>query len=225
MDRDGDVDATDKTLALNNAGVAFGRGVLSGDPDTATGNRKGYAGYELATSLDGDAGIYDARNRFLIASLGRWTRRDDLGYVDGMNLYEYARSNPLAGVDSMGFAASCAGGLNCGGYGQEGGGDSPAPSLFDLPNSGGWQEIDCPSCFSVSDGSDFSCLGYLDTTLDWLIDGLGGASITCYDCDPDGVWCKYSAEIIMRLGRKEEVNQSLRRTVQKLIRLVSHCIM
>ncbi|MCH8823856.1 MAG: hypothetical protein IH984_10150, partial [Planctomycetes bacterium] len=102
IDLDGDVDSTDKTAALANAGADLGIGNLSGDPTSATGNRKGYAGYELATSLAGSAGIYDVKNRFLIASLGRWTRRDPLGYVDGANLYQYVRSNPLAGVDPMG---------------------------------------------------------------------------------------------------------------------------
>ena len=100
LDLDGDVDSTDKTAALNNAGASLAWGNLSD-----RGNRKGYAGYELDDALDGNAAIYHVRNRVNLASIGRWTRRDDLGYVDGMNLYEYVRSNPLGRVDPHGNAA------------------------------------------------------------------------------------------------------------------------
>ncbi|MCG8376320.1 MAG: RHS repeat-associated core domain-containing protein, partial [Chlorobiales bacterium] len=34
---------------------------------------------------------------------GRWLQRDPAGYVDGMNLYEYVRSNPSTGVDPSGL--------------------------------------------------------------------------------------------------------------------------
>jgi uncharacterized protein RhaS with RHS repeats len=36
--------------------------------------------------------------------LGRWLQRDPLGYVDGMNLYEYVRSGPLTWIDPLGRA-------------------------------------------------------------------------------------------------------------------------
>lgn len=32
------------------------------------------------------------RNRVLLMDLGRWSRRDPLGYVDGMSMYEYVRN-------------------------------------------------------------------------------------------------------------------------------------
>ena len=42
--------------------------------------------------------------RFYLASQGRFMTRDPLGYVDGANLYEYVRSNPVYGVDPQGTA-------------------------------------------------------------------------------------------------------------------------
>ena len=67
------------------------------------GNRKGYAGYELDDALAGAYRLYHVRNRVLNSDLGRWVRRDPLGYVDGASLYEYIRSNPGAGADPTGL--------------------------------------------------------------------------------------------------------------------------
>ena len=43
-----------------------------------------------------------ASARILHADLGRWTRRDPLGYVDGWGLYGYGKSQPLNGSDPDG---------------------------------------------------------------------------------------------------------------------------
>lgn len=43
-----------------------------------------------------------AHARVFHAGLGRFTTRDPLGYVDGSNLYEYVRSNPVANSDPSG---------------------------------------------------------------------------------------------------------------------------
>ena len=79
---------------------------------TPTANRKLYAGYEFDPYIGG-AGAYHVRNRVLLAELGQWTRRDPLGYVDGMGLYEYVHSSPVGVVDSSGFMGDACGGM-CG---------------------------------------------------------------------------------------------------------------
>lgn len=88
------------------------RGLLS---STAVNNRRGYAGYEYDPTFEG-AGrhLYHVRHRVYDADIGRWTRRDPLGYVDGTSLYEYVRSRAITTIDPMGQAsASCA--SSCGG--------------------------------------------------------------------------------------------------------------
>jgi RHS repeat-associated protein len=101
---DGDVDASDITHAKSITGgyQTLGFNVLS---STGVKNRKGYAGYER----DHAAGVlYHVRHRVLNTTLGRWTRRDPLGYVDGMNLYDAMSGRPTASVDPFG---TCAGSI------------------------------------------------------------------------------------------------------------------
>jgi hypothetical protein len=43
------------------------------------------------------------RHRVYLADLGRWTRRDPAGYVDGMNVYAYVGAMPVVKVDPMGL--------------------------------------------------------------------------------------------------------------------------
>ena len=64
LDLDGDVDATDKTIATNNfVGITLGFSVLSN-----IGNRRGYAGYERDVNFaEGVA----CRNRVLNSDFGR----------------------------------------------------------------------------------------------------------------------------------------------------------
>lgn len=40
------------------------------------------------------------------SSLGRFVQRDPIGYADGMNVYQYTRSNPVNSVDPSGLAAN-----------------------------------------------------------------------------------------------------------------------
>ena len=97
---DGVVDANDGTTLTNikATGYTAGYGILS--EGTLVGNRKGYAGYEFDVILNGAAGVnekplYHVRHRVLAADTGKWLQKDPLGYHDGMDLYEYANSDPI----------------------------------------------------------------------------------------------------------------------------------
>jgi RHS repeat-associated protein len=66
-----------------------------------------YAGYmhdplNDAANSGGQFGIYHVRHRVYSPELGRWTRRDPLGYVDGMNLYGYVSAMVLISNDPTG---------------------------------------------------------------------------------------------------------------------------
>ncbi len=96
---DGSVNATDKSLAISNyQGTTSGWNVLSA---AVVANLIGYAGYQKDINLD----ISHVRNRVLDPHLGRWTRRDPLGYVDGINLYNYGTVSPVLLSDFMGTAS------------------------------------------------------------------------------------------------------------------------
>jgi RHS repeat-associated protein len=77
----------------------LGRGKLSW-----VNNRIGYAGYQHAPELAGTK--WHVRHRALDAERGEWLTRDRAGFIDGKNLYQYARSRPLVGVDPMGLFAN-----------------------------------------------------------------------------------------------------------------------
>ncbi len=51
---------------------------------------------------NGSLKIQYNRNRYLDYYTGRWLSHDPLGYVDGMSLYEYAKSNPILLTDALG---------------------------------------------------------------------------------------------------------------------------
>jgi len=98
VDLDGDVDATDKTRVTNNyVGTTLGWNNLS-----AVGNRKGYGGYEWESQTAG----YHVRHRYLRPELGRWIRRDPLGYVDGYNIYVYTNCSPIVQRDPTGTTSN-----------------------------------------------------------------------------------------------------------------------
>jgi RHS repeat-associated protein len=78
----------------------LGRGVLS---SSAVSNRHGYGGYENDGAI---TRFWHVRNRVLDSTLGRWTRRDPIGYVDGPSLFALARSNAVTYLDASGLACS-----------------------------------------------------------------------------------------------------------------------
>ena len=55
-------------------------------------------------SLDSDdLQLQYNRNRYYDYHTGRWLTHDPLGYVDGMNLYQYVNSNPITNFDPYGL--------------------------------------------------------------------------------------------------------------------------
>jgi RHS repeat-associated protein len=79
----------DANLGLSGKGRVSTLGVAS---------RVGYAGYQW----DQVARAYHVRYRVYLPETGRWTRRDPLGYVDGMSLYEYVGSMTIRFSDASG---------------------------------------------------------------------------------------------------------------------------
>ncbi|MCB2173528.1 hypothetical protein KQH65_12385 [archaeon] len=59
--------------------------------------------YMFATKRwDEESQSYDSRRRQYHPGLGRFLQPDSLGYVDSMNLYQYAQHNPLKWIDPLG---------------------------------------------------------------------------------------------------------------------------
>jgi RHS repeat-associated protein len=105
LDLDGDVDSADMSVLTGNLGLGLGWNKLAVGVDQSLsgvlgGHRKGYCGYEHDWT---NHSVMHVRNRAYFAELGRWTRRDPLGYVDGGNLYGYLASRPLEGFDPLGL--------------------------------------------------------------------------------------------------------------------------
>lgn len=95
LNRDGSITLADR--GLMSAASALPEGVLSSAP---VGNRIGYCGYVFAPETQS----YLVRFRWYLPPLGRWGQRDPAGYVDGMNLYEYARGAACTLRDPLGLA-------------------------------------------------------------------------------------------------------------------------
>ena len=107
VNADGVVDGDDYSIFVNvfSAGSdgPAGTGTLSSELDS--GFRRGYAGYEFDPVLGASyASIYHVRNRVYDAENGRWNKRDPVGYVDGMGLYEYCTSMPIGSTDAIGLS-------------------------------------------------------------------------------------------------------------------------
>lgn len=110
LDRNGVIDASDKTLCQALAGKtplggtdalnpkSWSAGLIS-DP-AGPRNTVGYAGCVFAA----ETRFYSMRFRWFDPSTGRWLERDPAGYGDGMNLYQYASGMPLMLVDPTGLA-------------------------------------------------------------------------------------------------------------------------
>lgn len=99
IDLDGDVDSRDQAilLSVDYRGRDTGEGVLSGLGE----NEFGFQGMMREPN-----NVWYARYRYWLTNLGIWGSRDPLGFVDGNNLLELVRSNPLAHIDPLGLSAS-----------------------------------------------------------------------------------------------------------------------
>jgi len=100
-DNDAFTAAYNEASGWTNGGLGAGGGKLS-----RIGNRKGYAGYEYDHSVV----AYHVRHRVYVPEIGRWTKRDPLGYVDGMSVYEYVGAMIVRAVDRSGTLKYC---LDC----------------------------------------------------------------------------------------------------------------
>jgi len=101
-DLNGDGDVNEKDLDLFNE--AWGNGwTATDDLSIVAGNRFGYTGH----LWDKYTRKYHARHRVYDAARGRFLNRDPLDYFDGVNLYGYAHSAPIANTDALGLCASC----------------------------------------------------------------------------------------------------------------------
>jgi RHS repeat-associated protein len=70
-----------------------------GAPHSAIGNPWTFTGRQL----DEEGGLYFYRARYYDPVKGRFIQRDPLLYIDRVNLYEYAHSNPIDNIDWTGL--------------------------------------------------------------------------------------------------------------------------
>jgi RHS repeat-associated protein len=77
-------------------------------PGGAARSFSAYGNPFLWTGQRYDAGVgqYHFHARSLWPAWGRWLQRDPLGYVDGVNLYEYVGAGPLRWTDPLGLCTA-----------------------------------------------------------------------------------------------------------------------
>lgn len=90
-------DAYGLPTIFNGAGAAVAPNPW-GTPHSDIGNPWMFTGRQL----DEETGIYFYRARYYDPVKGRFIQRDPLGYMEGMNLYEYVRGRPTFYVDPFG---------------------------------------------------------------------------------------------------------------------------
>ncbi len=62
-----------------------------------------YCGYRYDYHTDSDVKWHIAGHRILLSHLGRWNRRDPIGFIGGNNLYQYCVDSPLTHSDPLGL--------------------------------------------------------------------------------------------------------------------------
>ncbi|MBU6414601.1 MAG: RHS repeat-associated core domain-containing protein, partial [Planctomycetes bacterium] len=164
---DGVINASDVTHANSITGgyQTLGRGRLS---SSGVANRKGYAGYEYDPTLEA-AGkhLYHVRHRVYDADTGRWMRRDPIGYLAFMSLYDYCHSDPLGWTDADGQTPwSCLGCMACLGAVAASCSILCTNDHWDTPGEGFW------SCF-------FKCVEATPDAAPLLTEACAGVCGTC----------------------------------------------
>lgn len=125
---------------------------------------------------DSESGLYYMRHRYYSASLGRFTSRDPLEYVDGLNAYAYAMSNPVNFSDPLGLSTS-AGAFNTGAGNPTGFGfNTNSPALYLLGQA---------SADTLKFGGGFA-VGGVETVLGWVKGAI-------YNMTPLGQYATVSA--------------------------------
>jgi RHS repeat-associated protein len=228
---DGTVDIVDYLDALDiNGGLSTqGWSILS---NPKWNNRKGYAGYEGDTVLAGTK--WHVRHRVLDSELGRWMRRDPLGYVDGRSVYAASRNGGIGYIDPLGLAnmKPCPMGGGCGG------GTHPVPPPTPTPPGQSPPIVDIPEpgihecyakvglCMAVSpivrdlmsrldQCSSSSGGAYTSPKIKCSSDGLGGL----YNCGNGG-----DNEIIITHPITPGTGLSLVATCETLSHELSHAL-
>ncbi|HUW58724.1 MAG TPA: RHS repeat-associated core domain-containing protein [Planctomycetota bacterium] len=114
LDGDGDVDGNDLDIVVADNGTSLWDDPLVTYPVLESSRGKGSSPLApLATGIcdvgvqgkffDKEYGLYDWRHRVYSPEFGRAMQPDPTGYPDGMNRFEWERSNPITGLDPMGL--------------------------------------------------------------------------------------------------------------------------
>jgi|GEM_PF-4610643 len=64
-------------------------------------SRLGYAGYQWDDTIN----AYHVRHRVYMPEIGRWTRRDPIGYLVGNATFQYVEATPLVSNDPLGLVS------------------------------------------------------------------------------------------------------------------------
>lgn len=89
-----DDDAFNESFTANSGKSGVGK--VSSD---AVGNRIGYAAYQWDPVIS----AFHVRHRVYKPEIGRWMRRDPIGYIDGSSLYQYCKSSSVRLRDTTGL--------------------------------------------------------------------------------------------------------------------------
>ncbi len=187
INRDDAIDDLDTAAWF--AGFSSGDTIVN-EPNAYTLCRMAYSGY-VADGYDRD--LYHVRHRVYDVELGRWTRRDPLGYVDGMSVYEYCTSQPYSWQDPNGlmcgsYTATC----NAGPYRSFANTCQPADPLKPgaiippktppwpavIPRT--WSKIPCPPIFQAACIATCKLTKKLYHHTECYVDFLGKEHHGCY---------------------------------------------